>query len=172
MEGYKDDVWDWYQIGGRWSQILAPQYDEFMKRSKDILNKSNGFLSQREVDKKQPELKNLWISLHGKGPNPLSNHYDLPDDGTSNDLLPLSDCLHKVEEWRKSDKERIESELKDAEEKWKDDNSMKGYCYKIAGSLLQEEFCFNQTVYNIDSYNYAIPENTENWWACVIDMHN
>lgn len=178
LEGYKNNVWDWYSIGGRWTGNLSLFYPDFIKKSKMILT-----TSQNEVNKKQPELQNLWESIGAKGPNPYANHYNLPDRGGEYDILPLSDCISKVKEWQQTieDAKKKEAEAKEwlAEGGRKDEEGtpydnyqMYGYCLGIAANLFQQEFCFDCNIFNLETCNYSIPEDIENYYAVMIDIHN
>jgi hypothetical protein len=183
MEDYGDgDVWDWYAIGGRWTQTLAPQHKQFAEQAEKILGKGeHGFVSQKEVDDKQGQLEELWKSLGGKGKNPYSNHYDLPEYGNENDAMPLADCLEIVKSWQQN----VEHAKKAEEEakKWLgrtnektgekyDDWHMYGYSLKCAAALYKEEFSFEANVFNTDTYSFSIPEDPAGWFAVMVDMHN
>lgn len=180
LESYKDDVWDWYQIGGRWQNALAPKGKEFFEKTKSILEKKDGFISQSEVDNKQSQLQKLWEELGMKGSNPYSDHYKLDENGNYYDVLPLSECLEIVKDWKQTQKDAKKEEKKAKE--WlnkKDKNGKKykdyrmyGYCLKIAGHLYHQDFCFDCNVFNTEDYDYSIPKNVENYYAIMIDMHN
>lgn len=184
MGEYKNDVWDWYVIGGRWSGTLSPLYSEFMKRAEDILTKEDhGYVLQSTVDEKQPELQKIWEELKGKGVNPLSNHYELPDDGGLYDILPLSECIDTVKEWQQTIEDAKKSEQKakewlaeggrkDKNDNLYDDWGMYGYCLSSAANLYQQNFCFDCNVFNIKSWDYSIPEDIDNYVAVMVDIHN
>jgi len=179
LEGYQDTVWDWYVVGGRWSCSLAPMSKEFFDKAKAILpQKQGGFSLQRDIDAKQEDFETLWRSLGGEGPNPYSNHYELPENGGPYDCMPLSECIGIVKEWQQIIPDVAQQELEKAK-RWlieggsdRDNWGMYGYCLKKAGNLFQQDFCFDCNVFNIDGYDYSIPEETNGYYAVVVDMHN
>lgn len=89
------------------------------------------------------------------------------------DILPLKDCLAKVVEY-KGDATKIEAKHQENIDKYRTEgnHSMMGYCMKELGEFLGEDFCFEANVFNTNSFTYAIPEDTEGFWAVVVDMHN
>lgn len=171
---HKEDVWDWYQIGGRWHNILAPMCDEFFEKKNSILGKSDLY-SIDLIEEKQNDLQKLWVDLGGKGYNPFFSQYNLSENGDYYDVLPLSECILKVKEWVQT--------VEDVKEKkayeWLNKEDVNGEKYddwwnylKIATDLYQQAFCFNCNVFNIEACNYSIPEDVENYFAVMIDIHN
>ena len=88
MEPYGEgDVWDWFQIGGRWNNALAPK-DKLAEWSKkaDALLKKDGreWVSQQDIDDNQATLQGMWkdCGLDGMGgetytiPMNLENYID------------------------------------------------------------------------------------------------
>jgi len=180
LEGYQDTVWDWYVIGGRWTQTLAPMHKEFMEKAKklfEIERKKKGFLSQQEVSNKQAELQKIWsVNLKAKGENPYCDHYKLPNEGGYYDVLPLADCINIVKEWQQTIKTAQEEEKKAQDwlngKRGKDNYSMYGYVLKCAAELYQQRFSFETNVYNLETEDFSIPENFEGYFAVMIDIHN
>lgn len=177
MPEYQDNVWDWYQVGGRWSNVLCPKYNEFHKLADEILERGeHGFLTTSEVEKKQDKLIEIWKSLGCTGPNPYSNHYKLPEDGADYDVMPLKECLEKVNEWSFDPDAEFEARMAEAKKRWVDsekpDKRMYGYSIQCASLVLQQEFCFECNVFNTKMYNYQIPENVDDYYAVMVDMHN
>jgi len=174
LDEYKDNVWDWYQIGERWNQSLAPMFEKFEKEVKKILNiDKNGMISQKEIDSKQSELQVLWKSLNGKGSNPYCNNYKLPETGNFYYILPLKDCINTVKKWQQTIQDCIKEEKK--AEYWitrYNDWNMYGYLLGKAANLYQQKFCFDCNVFNIESYDYNIPNDIENYHAIMIYIHN
>lgn len=180
LKSYGDgDVWDWYQIGGRWTQTLCPQHNDFIKwaENKFDLKYMSG------VEKHRNELQKEWEKQGLKGENPFCNHYNLPEDGNYYDVMQLKDCIDVVNEWSQDYVEVGKKELEDAK-KWlkggershnENNWNMYGFCVKRAAHFFQQDFCFDCNVYNIDAkYNeeYSIPEKLKGWSAVMIDMHN
>jgi hypothetical protein len=46
-----------------------------------------------------------------------------------------------------------------------------GYYYETAGSLLQQHFCTETEVYNIQYYDYSRGSDEETWYAIEADFH-
>lgn len=177
LEESRGQTWDWYQIGGRWTQTLAPMINEFHNASKDVLEYKNGFLSQQEVDSKQEALQDLWEKLGGKGLNPYTNHYNLSEEGGYYDIVPLSSCIEKVREWQQDPVKDGFKVLEDAK-RWlkprnkEDDYSMYGYCLNEASNLFRQIFSFDANVFNVDNYDFSIPKDLDDYFAVMVDMHN
>jgi len=181
LDRYKDDVWDWYMVGGRWSQTLSPMYKEFMEEAKSfIIPNEHGFTTQSTIDSLQTQFIELWESLGGEGNHPYSDHYSLPEEGEIFDIVPLSNCTTIVQEWNQTldDAKKAEMEAKDWLQKEKEDGTkydnwyMYGYCLQKASNLYKQNFSFDTNVFNIKECNYSIPEDIENYFAIMIDIHN
>ena len=176
MDRYQDTVWDWYVIGGRWSGILNDLATKFSNKADKILKKEkHGFITQKEVTDKQPELQKLWEDLGGSGTNPLGRStYD--SEGATDDVMPLKDCLETVLDWVQDPELESDKVLAELETEYPKEgdakNFMRGYLLKKAGSLLEEDFFFDTNVYNVEDWNYSIPDDIDGWFAVVIDMHN
>lgn len=132
-------VWDWYQIGGRWNNTLAPK------------------------DK--------------QGNNNYCDHYSLPEYGNVYDIVPLKDCIDVVKEWCKDlDKEREElwDKLVQAKEEAKEGKwDSTGYLAGQYRDAHYGNFCFDSNVYNVtEGLAEDIPDNIEEYFAVMVDMHN
>jgi hypothetical protein len=185
LERYQDQVWDWYQIGGRWQGCLAPMRDAFQVEANKLLPPGeHGFVSQNQVDAKQEELQKAWEDLKGIGPNPYSDHYHTPEGGGHYDVLPLKDCIGTVSSWAQTIEDAKQAELE--AKRWLviggnkhrvtgeplDDYNMYGFSLGIADRLYQQDFCFDCNVFNIADGNYSIPAEIDAYFAVVVDMHN
>jgi hypothetical protein len=53
----------------------------------------------------------------------------------------------------------------------KGNRSMAGFYYRRAGALYEELLNDDAVVYNIDSYDYTIPEQTQGWFVVAVDFH-
>lgn len=166
MEPYGDSrVWDWFQIGGRWSGIL-----DGYEPDKDPKNIVTCDLCQGTGKHKDMKIENGCNGCDGTGKHPK---WPSERGDYEGDILPLIDCLEKVKEFKGDLEAQIAEEEKHAEEyKAKGNKSMQGYCLKNAAEMLGEEFCFEANVYNIESCDYSIPEDTKGFWAVIVDMHN
>lgn len=182
MDPYGDgNVWDWFVIGGRWSNSLAPKelLEKFNLKAKEILPKSeHGFLSDEDVKKHAVELQVFWQKLGLLGRNPYSDHYNLPKNGGGYDIVPLSECIETVKEWvrdtTKETEEYFEKMVKErAKEKIEGHGTMSAYYAGLYRSALYNSFCFESNVYNItDGQGEKIPEDITGYWAVLVDMHN
>jgi len=91
-----------------------------------------------------------------------------------NNIMPLKECLNKVKEYveQKGVEERIKQLEMNTTVAYSENKYMKGTCYKVLGNLLCENFCDDCDLFNIDDEDYSIPENTEGWYAIVVDIHS
>lgn len=178
LKEYKEDVWDWYQIGGRWQSTLSPYRKAFGEKSSSLLEPNeHGFISQKTVDDNQVKLQQLWESLGATGFNPHSDHYKMDNDGGDYDILPLGECIDIVRDWQQT-LEDAKKELEDANRYLtkggaKSDNyNMFGYCLRIASSLFQQNFSSECNVFNIEEYNFSIPDSVDGYFAVMVDIHS
>jgi hypothetical protein len=69
-------------------------------------------------------------------------------------------------------KEAAEAILKEAEgNKAKGGLGMYGYNLIRAGELFSQSLTIDTYVFNIDFTDYAIPEESNGWWAVAVDFH-
>ena len=186
---YKDDVWDWYQIGGRWNGSLNAKNKEFNDKAKLVLAehssnqkedgtpRDDGFITHSSIKESQSRLQQIWIDLEQSGPNPYCDHYKLPDEGADYDIMLLSDCLNIVADWQQDHIKDGNTELESAKgwldgTRGTDDYSMYGYSLRIAANIFSQTFCFDCNVFNIHKFNYSVPSDTTGWFAVIIDVHN
>lgn len=180
LEPYGDgDVWDWYQIGGRWQNTLAPKNltDKWNEKIKTFLKREEWGVSQQEINKNADLLQSSWEELGLNGTNPYGNHYELGEEGNEYDVLPLKDCLPTVEAWKKDveeEKEQVWKKLIEAKEEADNGSyNMAGYYAGIYRDLVYGNFSFECNVFNtVDYESESIPEDIEGWWAVMVDMHN
>lgn len=180
LEQYGDgDVWDWYQIGGRWQNTLAPKdlKEKWYENIKTFLKEGEWGIMQSDIDNNAEALQNSWETLGLLGSNPYSNHYNLGTKGNYYDAMLLSDCLPTVKDWVKDvAKEKIELWEKLIEAKGKAERGeydMSGYYAGLYRDLDYGSFCFECNVFDTDNFeSETIPEEIEGWWAVMVDMHN
>lgn len=178
LDEFKGTVLDWYVIGGRWARELNPLKKKFDKLAHDICKEDNNTVYQSTVEKNDVNLQNQWESIGGNGSHPWSDHYRLPEEGTEDDIKPLSECVDIVKEWKQNPEEEYELRIKEAESVYGKSSengynkSMFAYLIKKAAEVLGEEFCFDCNIFNIETYNYSIPEDIKNYYAVMVDMHN
>lgn len=174
MEGYQNEIWDWFVIGGRWSGTLNTLNNQFMVEADKILRKDDkDYVTTKDVEDNKQVLQDLWASMGGTGHNPYSRDaYN--QDGNTDDIVPLSDCLEIVKEWVQDSEAESTRVLEEGKKNWPNDKHMQGYFMKRAGELLAEYFCFDTNVYNVNDGSYKLPkgEDIKDFFAVMIDMHN
>lgn len=174
------DVWDWYQIGGRWNNTLAPKdkLDNFKKKCDEILVKTeHGWISQQKVDSKQEQLQKAWEECGLEGLNSYCNHYGLGEEGNTYDIVSLKDCIDTVKEWIKDlekEKEEVYEKMIQARSDAKEGKyDMSGYYAGLYKDAQYQNFCFKTNVYNISTDEAeTIPEDIEEYYAVMLDIHN
>lgn len=188
LEHYGDwNVWDWYQIWGRWTGTLAPNVEKFYKfASKVMKNESWYWFTTKEIEEHQHELQAEWELMWMEWPNPYADHYLLPTDWGVYDVMLLKECQDTVKEWLWDLEKRAEEywekaveerkEKKEKKEKWEfvsKRSDMSWYYAKKYSEAHYWEFCFDTNVYNIDTDEAeSLPENMEWYRAVMVDMHN
>lgn len=150
-------VWDWYEIGGRWTGQL-----DGYEPDKDPINYEKCDLCEGTGVREDMEVKDGCNACAGKGVR-LKWQF-APHE---NDVMPLADCIEavkrygghtgaKIKEYEKHEKEAVRK-------------SEKGYYKKCIGELMMEEFCFDADIYNVSSFDYSIPDDLSGFWAVVVD---
>lgn len=183
MVPYGDgDVWDWWRIGGRWMNQLAPKdkLAEYSKQMRELLGvKEDQYgISCQALETNRDKLQKIWEDLGLKGKQP--DYYDggfsfsMPDSGEYYDVVPLTECIDTVKDWNFDADEKAEETFKKVlEERGKSKkDTMSAYYAERYASLKYQVFSFDCNVYNIDNYDYSIPEELSGWYAVMIDMHN
>ena len=177
------DVWDWYEIGGRWSGMLDPRHYKYSKlvsdKKKEKFPEKEGLdLDFAKLD--QEEYDALWIKAGGE---PGTQYNDSMFNSIENNIKSLSECLDIVKEyntpsikdkaieyWDKmieAKNEEIEKELKGMPT-----STMSAYYAGLYRDCKYDSFSFEQNVFDTDSYSSEIPEDITDMWAVVVDMHN
>ena len=187
-------VWDWYVIGGRWSgtlredsldkKKLAKYHKEFEKRKLGWTSAENSEEAQRE------KAWALWREMfpEWKGDPPVyRDRYK--QEGQSDDVLPLSECLTAVESWRKAYldaknefienlSKRLKESLVEQKAKKPANGSKKkkwvppvDYLLYQAGKYAYDDFSFESCVVNTEDGGCNLPETTNGWYAVMVDMH-
>jgi len=186
MEPYGDGkVWDWWKIGGRWMNQLAPmdKLAEYNKQMKELLGLKEtdlGF-SMKSLEKNRDKLQEIWENLGLKGKQPY--YYDsgfsfsMPKDGGYYDVIPLSEAIEKVKDWAITDDKAEEMfnkmlEQKEIEKKIGKPDTMSAYYAARYAELKYQDFSFECNVFNTEENNFSIPEELNGWYAVMIDMHN
>lgn len=184
LEPYGEgNVWDFYNIGGRWTCTLAPKHDDFSKWACPFLlekenneNKESTFISQSVIETFQDVLQAKWEEMGMKGKNPFCNHYELSPEGGFYDIMPLKDCIDTVKHWSFDYIEAGKKQLQEANNylEANKDYGMYGYLLSKAGDLFQQHLCWGCQVFNTDEeyYDYSLPTDLDGWTAVIVDIHN
>lgn len=176
LELYYEDVYDWYVIGGRWNNLLAPKRKEFDEFASKLCNPTNGsFINQNDVDKNQKELQAEWERLGMKGDNSWCNHYDLSEDGNEYDVLPLFECVEYVKS-QCQNKEVQEQEAWNSMVAARENNpkdTMSAYYAGIYRNIKYSDFSLETSVYDVETQeSELVPDDIAGYFAIVVDMHN
>jgi hypothetical protein len=179
MEPYGNGkVWDWYVIGGRWSNILIPtdkakSYAEYAHSVLVPLPQHPDFIAEDEVKAKLPLLQAKWKELGLAGNCSHTDNYSLSNDGDAYDVVPIADCIEKVKSWVKDvpvEMEKTWEKLVEAKAKGK---GMVGYYAGQLYDLDYGNFCFDSNVYDVtEDKAESIPEDTTGYFAVMVDIHN
>ncbi len=187
MEQYQNEVWDWYSIGNRWHNTLAPKekIEEFQKwvkeTYKDVFKEHGYNINDLENETVRPIIQGKWEELGLRGINPYYSAYgfDVKDTEDDYNVIPLRECLETVKGWiRNLDKEKKEAwdkMLKAKKEAENGEYDMSGYYAGIYKDAQYGSFCFETNVYNADEYvSEVLPKEEEinEYWAVMVDMHN
>jgi hypothetical protein len=162
-------IWDWYQVGGRWSGVLDPHSDAFYKWAGTLVE--HGFAC-RWIDDNKKLLQDKWEEMGGNGDNPLTRNGSIGYRGDNgDDIMPLSSCLEAVKWHSVTDKEATLKELADKFNAEKD-RWAKAFAAEQYYNVAMGHFYFEASVYNVEDYGIELPEDPTGYWAVVIDMHN
>lgn len=180
------NVWDWYQIGGRWHNALAPEDKlvEYHDFARELFKKEDSpgekLIFQKTIDKYKPELKAKWDELGLKGVDPFNfNQYLMDDNEDSYNAMPLTDCFTTVKQWMNDlEVEKSKSwdqmlEAKKEEDLEGSSHGMSGYYANKYSNHYYGDFSFDSNVYNSTEYEgETMPEDIKAYWAVMVDMHN
>lgn len=187
LEGYGDGrVWDWYSIGNRWHNVLAPadklgEFDEWIHETyKDVFDKHGSYsIDKLENETDRPIIQAKWESLGLKGLNTYYSSYGFDAKDTEDDynVVPLKDCVETVKKWCKNTEEEREKAWKEMikarKEAKKGKYDMSGYYAERYKNAVYGDFSFDSNVYDASvGVGEKIPENIEDYWAVMVDMHN
>lgn len=175
LEEYKDRVWDWYQIGGRWTGTLDKYNPEDDPANIVKCDLCDGTGDRKDLSPPaHKESCGGCNGCHGKGKRVVWPTQFGDRDG---DIMPLDKCLDVVKEWAQDPEEAGKAEVQTAEERYGKSGkipnlNMYGHCLGKAGELYQQNFGFESNVFNTHAFDYSIPDDTTGWWAVIVDMHN
>jgi hypothetical protein len=176
LEKYRDKCYDWYAIGGRWSNLLAPMYDECVQKAQKYLDSFKGKPDDQQPTDAQRNLvlQKIWEACHGLGTHPFM------EGKHEYNAFKLFGCLNTVSKYVPESSGALGfAMLREAEEFLEKDGHVShepdlqtyGYYLQRAGKVFQETFNTEINFYNIDDENYALPEDPLGWYAVVVDLH-
>lgn len=188
MEGYKDQVWDWYVIGGRWSGSLNLNIELFLEKANEALAIAypddkmlkEGLYSSMIIEENKAIFEKIWKELGETSTNPFNrNQYN--DIGDTDDIQPLSDCIDIIKEWTKDMDEKAEEYwekmLKEHESEVGENkkSTMSAYYAGMYKDCRYDNFSFESNVYDIENQTNN-PEKAlsepNGYYAIMVDMHN
>lgn len=153
MGEYQNHVWDWYQIGGRWSGILSNYNPRTDPDNFETCPSCGGSGCSRCENGTCLKWPTNWVDHPGN-------------------IIPLASCIDVVNEWIESSSDP-EALLEQAEEyKNSDQKFMRPYYLHRAADALGQSFSSDTNVFNTESYNFSIPDDVDGWFAVMVDMHN
>lgn len=176
-------VWDWYSIGNRWHNTLAPKdkVARFKEKAKKLYPQLEGgyIISEIENEEVRPIIQSLWETegLTGKNPYWSSYGFDVKDTENDYNVVPLSDCIDTVKEWvldlNQQTEDYFQKMIKAKKKEKNDDWPMSAYYAGLYKDAKYGNFCFETNVYNIEEDRAeSIPVAIAEYWAVMIDMHN
>lgn len=190
LEDYHNNVYDWYQFGGRWSNRLGPidKMKEFQKWAKETYSeifKNGGYRAKDiEAEPVKSELQNKWEEIGLRGKNIYSDPWGLKitdeDLLEGYDIMPLEEVVDRVKQYAPDREKRIKEQwgrIEEAMKKYFEGKTkyFPSYEFRIMADFTSTDFTSETTIYNIDDYmgdSEAIPEDLEGWWVIVADLHN
>lgn len=157
LHQHEGDVWDWYQIGGRWTGQLT------------------GYDPEMDPD----NLEEVCKTCEGKGCNVCDGKGGRPKWPTDwkpvdDDVMPLTDARvgKKVSEWSSVWEEKAMKEADELMESFKENKFMLGYALEKKANILKDRFTFDSNVYDIEAETNQVPSNPDGYWAVMVDMHD
>jgi len=190
MEPYGEgDVWDWFSIGNRWHNTLAPKdkVETFTKKVNELYPQTKGSYATNDIENEtvRPIIQAEWEKLGLRGKNPFWSSYgfDVKDSEEDYNVVPLSDCIDTVKDWVRDVEKVAEeefAELVKAREETKEKKAkgekvwdMSAYHASRYKDAIYNNFCFDSNVFDVtEEAGEKLPEDIKGYWAIMIDMHN
>jgi len=168
LSGYEDRVWDWYEIGGRWSGALDGG-DLFCAKDQGV--KFVEFIDAA-IDGRRREIANLRRYIIG-----------MKDEEEVHDTLGLGLALDEQAQART--REMYNKSAKMFDELMRADDpddrrfSLIGWHLRTLGGLVSDTYCFDSMFFDAEEYTgrkdsvvdrmIASPERQ---WLVSVDLHN
>lgn len=185
LEDYYEKVFDWYAVGNRWHNMLAPKektdvFHKWVKEEfKDVFKEHGYAVNDLENDIVRPKIQAKWEELGLKGKNPYWSAYGFDVNDTENDynVVPLKECIDIVKEFAldvKEKKEEIWNDMLEAKKLVVEGKyDMTTYYAGIYSTIARGCFSSECNVFDIEEeVSETIPENIDGYWAVMIDIHH
>lgn len=174
------NVWDRYEIGGRWTSTLAPSREMFDKKMKELVPITDEIFGydMKTIEDNRPLAQKTWEELWMKWPSPWEDHYNLHNDWWKYDIVLLKDCIDVVKEWvwdlekeaqEYRDKMIEYKKLEDEKKIW----TMSAHYAWLYRDAKYSNFSFDSNVYDVSNCEAEkLPDDIEWYRAVMVDMHN
>lgn len=190
LELFEGDLFDYYKIGGRWNNYLAPknikmEHEKWVKEKfKDAFYKDGSYnISIIEEKDNRIEIQKKWFELGGKGLNPFFSVHVFENEKHPYNIVPVKDCLDNIKEVMRT-AASIEAER---EKRWKEllklrnekENSIsvewKALALAKAYDIdLNEEttvYLIDENVEITDQNINILNDHLDEYYAVVVDIH-
>jgi len=119
-----------------------------------------------------------WIEEHFE-----REFYDYGGLEKGEEVVLLSEIRERLEAEKAEEVNRLIPEIENEIQKWKEsgNRSMEGYSYVRYGNVLQESFCPDMPFFNINDWDWSLPEfvpkdcgdpeSQYDWYAVKVDLH-
>ncbi len=184
LEGYQHIEWDWYTIGGRWHNTLAPsdklqEFEDWIREAyKHVFGERGYRVNDLENEHDRKIIQEKWeeIGLTGKNTYYSAYGFEVADDVNNYNVIPLKDCITTVQSWLRNlneEKEKVWKQILKARRQAKTGKYDMSHYYAGTYSKIYD-FSFDSNVYDIDEeIGEKLPEDfNDNWWAVMVDLHN
>lgn len=190
LELFEGDLFDYYKIGGRWNNYLAPknikmEHEKWVKeRFKDAFYKDGSYIiSIIEEKDNRIEIQKKWIELGGKGLNPFFSVHVFENEKQPYNIVPVKDCLDNIKEVMRTvasieaeREERWEELLKLRTEK-RNPVSVQWAALALAKAYdldLNEEttvYLIDENIEITDQNINILNDHLDEYYAIVVDIH-
>ena len=168
LEPYGDSkVWDWYQIGGRWSGTLTGYDPETDPKNIEQCTLCNG-TGTRTDGMGGPR------GCNGCGGKGKSVSWPTQWGTTEHDVMPaINPKVQKViEDWGRNWKSKQLDELEKSRTHFAGNEAMKGYFLRKEADIVDDCFSFESNVYDTEEGTNNIPGSLRGYFAVMVDTHN
>lgn len=175
LEPFQENVWDWYQFGGRWTGALTgyrPDQDPKNQTRCDIC-KGTGKRKKwpKGTSKAQIQATHGCNGCNGTG---KTTKWPTDWDTYTEDILPLTDprAAIKVAEWSDGWGKNETKRVKMLRKQFKGNRDMLEYLKSKQRGIDEDQFTFDSNVFDTEEKTNRPPVNPVGYWAVVVDMHS